>query len=341
MTRASLKTARLSLRPVIDTDEPAFLSTLSLDVAHWLSSVPHPYTAADFHHFVQNIAVQGKTFVIEDATGFVGVIGVEDELGYWLAPRAQGQGYATEAARAVLSSRFLDDPAPITAGYFAENAASANVLRKLGFLQVGQGAKHCAALGTSRAHIDLRLSFADFRAALPVHRSARLTYREMLTHDAPALHGLVSQWQVTRQLGSFPWPADPQFSTMRAQPYQGEGFVWGIFLNGQFVGWVAITGCELGYMIDPTHHRQGYAREAVIFAMHHANLPRVEAQVWDDNFASLSLLIKCGFVVEQSTTHLSKARGAVTGGLRLAWQHDRPLGVSHPHAQARPPVGYL
>ena len=91
MTRASLKTARLTLRPVGPDDQADSLAAMSLDVARWLSSVPYPYRAADYQHFLTHIAVVGKTFVIEDADGFAGVIGVEGELGYWLAPRAQGQ----------------------------------------------------------------------------------------------------------------------------------------------------------------------------------------------------------------------------------------------------------
>lgn len=320
MTRASLKTARLTLRPLTRQDCAPLVAALSdLSLARMLSRVPHPYGAADFDAFLP-LAAPGLVFAIDDDQGLAGMIGMDGELGYWLAPRAQGRGYATEAARAVASLHFAQSHAPLIAGHYADNPASAKVLAKLGFVQTGRRDKMCLALGAARPRIDLRLSLDDFCAALPVFASQRLTYRPMLAHDAPPLHRLVSQWQVTRQLGSFPWPADPDFSAMRAQPYQGIGFAWGIFLAGQFIGTVAITAGELGYMIDPVHHRCGYAHEAVTFAMDHANLPRIEAEVWDDNFASLSLLIKCGFAVEQPTTALSKARGKMTGGLRLSWR---------------------
>lgn len=324
MPRASLKTARLTLRPIGPDDQADILAAMSLDVARWLSSLPYPYKATDFQHFLTNIAVVGKTFVIEDADGFAGVIGVEGELGYWLAPRAQGQGYATEAARAVLSSRFLDDPSSIEAGYFAENDRSANVLRKLGFCQIGQGIKHCTALGAARAHVSVSLSFADFLAAVPTVASKRLTYRDLMAHDAPALHGLVSQWAVTRQLGSFPWPADFAFSASRCQPFGGDGFAWGVFLGGELIGTVAITKGELGYMIDPAFHRQGFGREAVSFALTHAGQPHVEAEVWHDNAASLGLLQSLGFSVLHPSQHISKARGVITDGFRLAWTAPSP-----------------
>jgi len=152
--------------------------------------------------------------------------------------------------------------------------------------------------------------------------SARLTYRDLLPHDAPALHAIVSQWEVVRQMGSWPWPADYDQTLARAVPYGGDGFVWGIFLQGVMIGNIAITKGELGYFIDPAHQRRGYAREAVVFAISQARLARVEAEVWEDNPASLTMLQNLGFVEFDRREHLSKARGIKLGTIRLA--HNMP-----------------
>ena len=167
--RAELKTARLTLRPVGPEDEGAIVAALNdLDVSGWLAVVPYPYTAADFHHFHSEIAKPGETFAVLDATGFAGIIGAGRELGYWFAPRCHGMGYATEAARAVMAEQLARDPQDVTSGYFEGNARSANVLRKLGFVEVGRDLKHCRALGTDRAHIDMLLTRGGFVAALPI-----------------------------------------------------------------------------------------------------------------------------------------------------------------------------
>lgn len=322
MTRAQLKTARLTLRPARPDDAAAVIAAANdLGISRWLTRIPHPYGPADFQHFLQNIAVAGETFIIEDSAGFAGVIGVQGELGYWLTLRAMGRGYATEAARAVLSSRFLDDPSPINAGYFADNTRSAQVLKKLGFVQTGQDVKQSMATGKVGARVKVGLDFAAFQAALPVYNSARLTYRDLMPHDAPALHSIVSQWDVVRQLGSFPWPADPVFTETRCAPYSGAGFSWGIFLAGKMIGTLAITNGELGYMIDPAQHRRGYAREAIVFGMAQAALPQIEAEVWDDNLPSLTLLMGLGFRPAYPTQHHAKARGIPMGGLRLIRAH--------------------
>lgn len=160
----SLITARLHLRPVAPGDEAPVLAALNdLAVAGWLAVVPYPYTAADFRLFQGEMAHPGATFAIQDAAGFAGILGMENAvLGYWLCPRAHGRGYATEAARAVLAAHFSEGGSDVTAGYYEGNAASANVLRKLGFVETGRAERFCRPLDRMRAHVDLRLTRDGF-----------------------------------------------------------------------------------------------------------------------------------------------------------------------------------
>ena len=223
MTRAQLTSARLTLRPVAAADEAAVVAAMNdLAVSGWLTPIPHPYTVEDFTAFQSDYAAAGETYALHDQHGFVGVLGVEDRiLGYWLTPAAQGRGYATEAARVALSEHFRVDQTPIVSGYFAGNHASANVLAKLGFVETGRDVRHCRALGKDRPHVTMALTYAGFQAALPVLASPRLTFRDLMPHDAPALHAIVSGWEVVRQLGSWPWPADYDQTLARAVPYAG------------------------------------------------------------------------------------------------------------------------
>ena len=325
MIRAELKTARLTLRPVAPEDEGAVVACLNdLEVTGWLAVVPHPYSPADFRAFQQDYAVPGHTFAVGDAQGFVGILGIEDRsLGYWFAPASHGLGYATEAARAVLAEHFADDPADIASGYYDGNARSANVLRKLGFVENGRGMKFCRALGVMRAHVDMVLTQPGFIAALPWEAaSKRLTYRPLLPVDAPALHEIACIYDVTRQLGPrWPWPADVAFTATRSRPYVGNGFAWGLFLDGQLIGSVAVTEGELGYALHPDHHRQGLATEACLTALARAfgpvALQQVIASVWADNAASLGLLAKLGFTVTGHDLGTNACRPDLTPGLQL------------------------
>ena len=326
----TLQTARLMLRPVAVADGAMVVAALNdLAVSGWLSSVPHPYQEADFHRFLTEIATPGRVFGIEDADGFAGIIGLDAEFGYWLAPRAQGLGYATESSVAVLAAYFALNDAVVLSGYFDGNTRSARVLANLGFVEKGRAPKMCKPLVQMRPHVDAVLSRSQFVAAFPVvAQSARLTYRDLQAFDAPALHELVSGWQVVRQLGSFPWPADPAFTATRATPYVGAGFAWGAFCDGVLIGTVAVTNGELGYMIAPAQWRKGFAGEACRHALAHAfdtlDVMEITAGVWADNAASRALLEKLGFEMAAPTYEMSKARGVIADGFdmmltRAAW----------------------
>jgi RimJ/RimL family protein N-acetyltransferase len=100
------------------------------------------------------------------------------ELVYWIAPAQWGQGYATEAARALLSlARTLGHRA-IAALHFIDNPRSGRVLEKLGFRPTGEVCQRlCPARGEFAAALvhrrdlgetsdcDGALGFATKRAA--------------------------------------------------------------------------------------------------------------------------------------------------------------------------------
>jgi RimJ/RimL family protein N-acetyltransferase len=158
------QTARLSLRPVAASDEAAVVAAIDdIAISGWLAVVPHPYSPADFQHFLSEIAVPGEAFLIEDTNGFVGIMSIEDEvLGYWLAPRAHGRGYATEAASCLVKAHFMGGGGTLVSGYFEGNLRSARVLTKLGFVETGRDVKFCRALDIDRAHVIMHLAREAF-----------------------------------------------------------------------------------------------------------------------------------------------------------------------------------
>lgn len=154
------QTARLTQRPVAASDEAAVIAGVGdLAVSGWLAVVPHPYTVADFRYFLAEIAIPGEVFAIEDTVGLAGIMSIEDGvLGYWIQPRAQGLGYATEAGRCLVDAHFATSDAPLISGYFEGNRRSANVLAKLGFRETGRDVKHCRARGADLPHVIVALT---------------------------------------------------------------------------------------------------------------------------------------------------------------------------------------
>jgi len=128
---------------------------------------------------------------------------------------------------------------------------------------------------------------------------AELTYRDLDAGDFDVVHGMASQWDVVRQLGSWPWPADPVHSMKRCQPYGGDGFVWAVCLDDVMCGTVAVTQNELGYCLDPAYAGRGIITQAARVAINHAfasrDIDRIDAYVLHDNAASTRVLAKLGF----------------------------------------------
>ncbi len=147
-----LYTNRLHLRKIIQQDAPFILEALSNDeltkymLIHYYS-FEEVQTQMDFYANHYTLGT-GCYWLMEKPENQqpVGIIGLnaistehsKAELGFWVLPSFWGQGYTTEAAKAVLQFCFLNNQFNrIEATVETENIASISVLRKLGFLQEG------------------------------------------------------------------------------------------------------------------------------------------------------------------------------------------------------------
>jgi len=178
----SLRTDRIVLRPLNLGDVPAIVSGLNdFEVTRYLTRVPYPYTEADAHEWIGMLKppVPGAAhFAIElDSQGLVGVVGIENELGYWLDRRVHGRGLMTEACAALLGWHFDAHPGDLVpSGAHAGNEASLKVQRKLGFVQwPGHQMRFVRSQGRDIPHIPTTLSRVDFEAARSRLRSRSWT----------------------------------------------------------------------------------------------------------------------------------------------------------------------
>ncbi len=156
---SSVESERLILRPPRHADIQAMAVWLcDFEVSRNLARVPHPYGEADAEDFVSKRGHHGGghyCFSILRKTDnlFLGAIGLHlengsHELGYWLGRPYWGQGYASEAARAVTRFAFENlDASFLWAGWFHDNPASGHVLAKLGARHNGSRMRHCLARG--------------------------------------------------------------------------------------------------------------------------------------------------------------------------------------------------
>jgi RimJ/RimL family protein N-acetyltransferase len=167
-----IETPRLSLRPVTAADVPALVPAIgNYDVVRWLGRVSYPYRTADAELFVAaNAEKSGRVWFVHDATGLVGGISIDGELGYWLRREVWGRGYAVEAASAAIEAHFADPRAGfLPSGHFPGNDRSRRVLEKLGFRRAGTRVVAARALGQqveSLAYALTRTDWSECRRAL-------------------------------------------------------------------------------------------------------------------------------------------------------------------------------
>jgi RimJ/RimL family protein N-acetyltransferase len=171
-----LETDRLLLRPPEFRDVPAIATWAGdWDVAKNLACMPHPYREEDAREFVaravEKLATgEGYCFAIERKRDgvFMGACGLhlkdgQFELGYWLGKPFWRMGYATEAAKRVVSFAFRDLKATsLWAGWFEDNPASGRVLQKLGCRPDGEAPRGSLARGSEVACRLMTLTREDF-----------------------------------------------------------------------------------------------------------------------------------------------------------------------------------
>ncbi|SPF76307.1 Putative ribosomal N-acetyltransferase YdaF [Aliiroseovarius pelagivivens] len=164
-----IKTERFTLRPLTPGDGDQVVELLDdIEVARWLTVVPHPYTRRDFDGFLDYLTTTNPFggLAVDNGNEVLGVVGIDPTLGFWLGRKHHGRGVMREAASALISHVFeTTDLDQIGSGHFPENHASRAVLTGLGFRDTGKTENaHCVSRDCDEILIKLSLSRADWEA---------------------------------------------------------------------------------------------------------------------------------------------------------------------------------
>jgi RimJ/RimL family protein N-acetyltransferase len=171
-----LETRRLWLRWPRQADAQAIVRLAGEKaVAEMTARLPHPYSPKAADAFILDARegnAEGRALTLaitRKGNGPIGMVGIgpsledgEPHLGYWLGVPHWGQGYATEAARALIDAFFAyTDGHELTSSARVVNPASRRVLEKCGFAFVGSGMMAFPARGgvfpVDRFRLDRRM----------------------------------------------------------------------------------------------------------------------------------------------------------------------------------------
>jgi RimJ/RimL family protein N-acetyltransferase len=268
------RTERLLWRSSVPDDLDDMHALFSdYEVVKWTSSWPYPsdraFTASRCVPVDPDAGIVGPFMLDRRMVGCMGI--VKGEMGFCIARSDWGKGFATEMGRAVVARFFRDyDADMLRASAWVGNDASARVLEKLGFAQVGTSRQACKAQGKDMESRDFALSRTDWLAANPLAiATERLLIRPYRDSDAVAFHAIASHVEVARMMISVPHPLNAKQAAdwIAARHYQGRlGFCAGVFLHdGTLVGNVGIGGepTTIMYFVDPARWGQGLATEAL------------------------------------------------------------------------------
>ena len=141
-----LATERLILRPLKNEDAAPMMALANdIRVAERLARLPHPYSLEDAHKYIAYAqeGIKSGTHVFLavvrriDNT-FMGVVGLEEEVGYWFGFKFWGQGYGKEAVSALAHfAFFILGRNELKGGALENNIASRRIFEGLGFAQTG------------------------------------------------------------------------------------------------------------------------------------------------------------------------------------------------------------
>jgi 8-oxo-dGTP diphosphatase len=158
-------------------------------------------------------------------------------------------------------------------------------------------------------------------------KTERLMLRPLVPDDAEAMHSLVNDWEVTRNLATVPFPyprelADEWIQSTRRLLAEGHAYELAITgREGDNEILVGVAGLRiasgvgrLGYWVGRRFWGHGVATEAVgrlaRWALANLDLDRLEAGVIIDNPASAAVLRRIGFRHVRNGTDRSLARAA-------------------------------
>ena len=173
------RTDRLLLRPGWAEDAPALARAIADEqIVRNLATAPWPYALKDAEAFLASPRdpVMPSFLITERTNGAPRIVGAcglgrrpsgAVEMGYWIARPYWGNGFATEASRALIDiARALKLPR-LEASHFIDNPASGRVLEKLGFVPTGLSAsRYSCARGSEAVSKLYRLRLIERQEAL-------------------------------------------------------------------------------------------------------------------------------------------------------------------------------
>lgn len=327
---------RLTLRPWRLEDAPAVHAIMQDREMHRFLTLPDPYTLDVAREFVTNLGLEGRgdgsgigCAVESIATGaLVGAAALRlpsgmrkvAEIGYWVAPDAQGNGYATEATEVLADWGFAHGLSRVELRCDVRNVSSAVTALQAGFAFEGiarvfvtdASGRHGLAM-FARTDLDSGCPIAPAFARVPVGglSDGVITLQVMQPEDAIANNEQDND-PISVAVSFTAAPTPPDESVEKADR---SGLDWLVgtvaqftiidHQSGRFAGSIQLRKAGppavggIGYVVHPAFRGRGYTTRALrliqAWAFDVAGYARLELGAKDYNVASQRAAAAAGF----------------------------------------------
>jgi len=330
---------RLTLRPWVAADAPAVRAIMQDRSMYRFLALPDPYTARDAEQFVATVGHEGRaegtglgSAVVRTDTGeLIGSAALrlpsgaraEADIGYWMAPHAQGQGYAAEATEMLAAWGFGLGLDRIELRCDVRNVASAATALRAGF--GFEGVQRAGAPSADGMRHDLacfaRLSIDDGapvppafpRLAAPLTDGV-VTVRAFDLADTEASHEMECD-PLSLAVGFTGEPVSAEAWRTRCERAGLDRLVGGVFqfsivdvATGRFAGEIQLRKAgppavgSLGYTVHPHFRGRAYTARALrllsAWAFDVAGYARLQLGAKWHNLASQKAAAAAGFQLE-------------------------------------------
>lgn len=356
-----LHSERLVLRRWRADDAKRVFEVASSGALHRYLPLPDPYTREDAQYFVDEIGHEGRgdgtglgCAVVERGSGqVVGAaalrIGDDGEIGYWIAPEAQGRGYAAEATRALAAFGHAHGLHRIRLDCDVSNVASIGTALHSGFAFEGV-VRGMRLPGRHEPGDVARFARVESDADIAIMRSFPALPRDGLSDGVLALRvtraddapGLLANEDAEATRWSFDGarPAPERITCAAAE----AALMWQVgaaaqltmvdVATGRFAGGLTLRKAGppliggIGYGVHPAFRGRGYTARALrlisAFAFDIAQFARLELGAKPGNLASQRAAISGGFVADGiRVARLRNADGSFDDEIRFALINPR------------------
>jgi 8-oxo-dGTP diphosphatase len=184
--------------------------------------------------------------------------------------------------------------------------------------------------------------------------AGNVTLRALRPGDAPALHRLLNDWDVSKNLSrvAFPYPlavAEDWITTTARLLAEGRAWHLAIERDGALIGGIGLSleedgrTAELGYWVGRAHWRQGVATAAAArlarWALAHLGVRAIHAAVLPDNAGSRIVMARAGFREAGTGEREFVSRGRVMPVLLYEMTRESLVADAPPAPPAEEPAG--